>query len=115
MKLTNQAINSAVRKAGLATAVTAGLALSANSALAGSNLYVQEDDSWLRIDGTVKSVSEDSFELDGGDGNITVEMDAGDLQIVIDNYVEVIGEIDDNLFKGREAEAERVIKLAERP
>jgi len=113
MKLKRQSQFSAIRKAGLSAAVAAGLALSATSTLANPNPYVQEDDSWLSINGTVHSISEDSFELDFGDGVITVEMDDDDRDAR--NYkfskgdeVSVTGVLDDDFFTSTTIEARTV-------
>lgn len=75
--------------------------------------YTKADDTWISIDGTVDSVSADSFELDYGPGLITVEMDDGDRDA--DGYklskgdkVRVSGMIDDDLFEKRTIEASSV-------
>lgn len=46
--------------------------------LQGQSPYLQPDDTWISIDGTVSSVMADQFTLDYGDGMVIVEMDDGD-------------------------------------
>ena len=77
------------------------------------NPYMQPDDSWIRIDGTVDRVWEDSFSLDYGDGMVLVEMDDSDRDA--DAYVlrkgdkvAVSGRVDDDLFERTTIEAGRV-------
>jgi hypothetical protein len=41
------------------------------------NPYLQPNNAWISIDGTVKAVTADAFSLDYGDGSIIVEMDDG--------------------------------------
>lgn len=72
--------------------------------------YQQADDTWISIDGTVDSVSADSFVLDYGPGLITVEMDDGDrdadaYKLLKGDKVRVSGMIDDDLFEVRTIEA----------
>jgi uncharacterized protein YdeI (BOF family) len=75
--------------------------------------YMEPDDSWISISGTVKSVTADSFTLDYGDGMITVEMDDGDrdadgYKLIEGDKVTVNGLIDDDLFEMRTIEASSV-------
>lgn len=72
------------------------------------------DNSPIVLSGTVQSTDDDEFVLDYGDGIITVEMDGwqwsgeeGNYLKVGDN-VTVSGNIDDDLFEGREIEADTV-------
>lgn len=74
------------------------------------NPYLKPNNSWISIDGEVKSVSADTFELNYGDGVITVEMDDGDrdadaYKFVEGDKVRVSGMIDDDLFERRTIEA----------
>ncbi len=72
--------------------------------------YQRPDATWITIDGTVDSVSADSFVLDYGPGVITVEMDDGDrdadaYKLMEGDKVRVSGMIDDDLFELRTIEA----------
>ena len=78
--------------------------ISMPSSLAAKNPYTQPNNTWIRLAGTVKSVSADSFIMDYGSGVITVEMDDGDRDA--DGYnlfpgdkVIVNGKIDDDFFE----------------
>ncbi|MDN7123516.1 hypothetical protein [Pseudidiomarina terrestris] len=75
--------------------------------------YLQPDDTWIQISGTVQSVSADSFVLDYGDGTVTVEMDDGDrdadaYKLLPDDNVTVSGLIDDDFFETTTIEASSV-------
>lgn len=88
---------------------TAAVALTA-AGVSAQNPYVQPDDSWISISGTVVAPTADAFTLDYGDGTITVEMDDwdayGDAYALIDgDRVTVYGEIDDDLFEMTTIEA----------
>lgn len=77
------------------------------------NPYMQPDDSWIRIDGTVDRVWEDAFTLDYGDGKVTVEMDDGDRDadayvLRAGDKVSVSGRVDDDLFEVTTIEAGQV-------
>jgi len=61
--------------AGSVLGLSAVLPLAASAA---ESPYTMPDEAWISIDGTVEAVSPDSFELDYGDGMVTVEMDDGD-------------------------------------
>lgn len=68
------------------------------------NPYAKPDNSWISIHGTVTSVSADEFELDYGDGLISVEMDDGDrdadgYKLLKGDEVRVSGTIDDDFYK----------------
>lgn len=83
-----------------------GVALSATP-------YLKPNNSWIVIDGKVKSVKADAFELDYGNGLITVEMDDGDrdadgYKLIAGDKVSVSGMVDDDLFEERTIEAARV-------
>lgn len=74
------------------------------------NPYIQPDDTWISISGTVDSVSPDIFLLDYGDGSIYVEMDdldrdADAYKLDKGNKVTVTGMIDDDFFDLRTIEA----------
>jgi uncharacterized protein YdeI (BOF family) len=75
--------------------------------------YMQPDESWISIDGSVKDVSADRFTLDYGDGLITVEMDDGDrdadgYKLVTGDKVRVLGKIDDDFLEMTKIEASSV-------
>lgn len=77
------------------------------------NPYLQPNNSWISIDGTVKAVTADAFTLDYGQGWITVEMDDGDrdadgYKLLSGDKVTVSGKIDDDFFERTTIEASRV-------
>lgn len=72
------------------------------------------------IQGIVTSVSEEEFEIDTGARRLTVEVedmyynpldDVGYQRVEVGDRVSVTGEIDDDLFEGREVVAESVVTL----
>lgn len=72
--------------------------------------YMQPDDSWISIDGTVEQVFADRFTLDYGEGLVTVEMDDGDrdadgYKLMSGDKVTVSGMVDDDLFEMTTIEA----------
>lgn len=83
--------------------------LIASSAFA-ANPYLQADDTWIQLSGTVSSVSADRFVLDYGDGTVYVEMDDGDrdadaYKLVEGDKVTVSGMVDDDMFETTTIEA----------
>jgi uncharacterized protein YdeI (BOF family) len=77
------------------------------------NPYLQEDDTWISISGTVGTVSPQAFTLDYGDGIITVEMDDWDAdadayKLAPGDKITVFGEIDDDFFEATTIEASSV-------
>lgn len=77
------------------------------------NPYLQPNNSWISIDGTVKAVKADAFTLDYGKGWITVEMDDGDrdadgYKLLTGDKVTVTGKIDDDFLERTTIEASRV-------
>jgi uncharacterized protein YdeI (BOF family) len=75
--------------------------------------YMEPDDSWISLSGTVTAVTPDAFTLDYGKGMITVEMDDGDrdadaYKLIEGDKVTVNGIIDDGLFETRTIEASSV-------
>ena len=77
------------------------------------NPYAKDDNSWISINGEVTSVSADEFELDYGDGTITVEMDDGDrdadgYKLVRGDEVRVSGLIEDSFFETTTIDASSV-------
>jgi uncharacterized protein YdeI (BOF family) len=68
------------------------------------------DRSWIRLDGTVVSTAPESFELDFGDGVVTVEMDDWDRAnearpMRANDKVIVYGRIDQDLHRRKAVEA----------
>lgn len=75
--------------------------------------YLRADGTWISISGQVKNVSADTFELDYGDGLVTVEMDDGDrdadaYKLIEGDKVTVNGRIDDDLYEMTKIEASSV-------
>jgi len=82
-------------------------ALLSASAVA-ENPYAKENNSWISIHGEVDSVSTDQFELDYGEGNITVVMEEDDrkgYQLKKVDEVRVSGLMDDNFYNDSVIEA----------
>jgi len=82
-------------------------ALFSASAVA-ENPYAKENNSWISINGEVDSVSTDQFELDYGEGNITVVMEDDDrkgYQLKKGDEVRVSGLMDDNFYNESVIEA----------
>ncbi|MDX1644970.1 MAG: hypothetical protein R3244_11495 [Thermoanaerobaculia bacterium] len=82
-------------------------------ATAEENPYLQPDDTWISLSGTVEAVSPDAFTLDYGDGIITVEMDDGDRDadayaLIEGDKVTVTGKIDDDFYETTTIEASSV-------
>jgi uncharacterized protein YdeI (BOF family) len=78
-----------------------------------ANPYARANNSWIVLGGTAEDVGPDSFELDYGDGQVTVEMDDHDRDA--DGYVlrngdevKVSGLVDDDLFESTSIEASSV-------
>ncbi|MEQ8517285.1 MAG: OB-fold nucleic acid binding domain-containing protein [Chromatocurvus sp.] len=95
----------------LITVLAAGSTVWANAAEASP--YTKPDDSYISIDGTVDSVSRDSFLLDYGQGVVTVEFDDGDrdadaYKLVEGDRVSVSGVIDDDFYELTTIEASSV-------
>jgi len=103
------------KKTAIATAVLTVLG-STGSAVAGEEMkspYAMADDSWITIDGTVKTVTPDEFTLDYGDGSVIVEMDDGDrdadaYKLLPGDKVTVSGLIDDDFLETTTIEASSV-------
>lgn len=78
------------------------------------NPYLQANNTWISISGTVQGVpSGDIFVLDYGKGTISVEMDDWDndadaFKLAANDKVTVYGWIDDDLFETRTIEASSV-------
>lgn len=75
--------------------------------------YKADNNSWISLSGTVVSAEFDTFELDYGDGLVTVEMDDWDwyneaYPILEGYYVVVHGMVDDDLYETTTIEANSV-------
>ena len=95
------------------TAIFALGLLLALPAAATEDPYLQPNNAWISLSGTVKSVAPDSFTLDYGEGIVTVEMDDGDrdadaYKLIEGDKVTVSGVIDDDLFETTTIEASSV-------
>lgn len=103
--------------------LTKTLIATATAALATSSLaaetskaprpYMQPDETWIGLNGTVESVKPDSFVLNYGSGNIIVEMDDWDWYaegsaLKKGDKVTVYGDVDDDLFEVTSIEANSV-------
>lgn len=91
---------------GLLTLILAMIALAEDP-------YALPDETWITINGEVRSVSPDEFVLDFGEGNIVVEMDDGDRDadayvLLEGDRVTVNGRIDDGFFETTTIEASSV-------
>jgi uncharacterized protein YdeI (BOF family) len=90
----------------LTTALCAGLL----PAFAEENPYTKKDGSWISISGTVTTVGPDAFNLDYGEGLVTVEMDDWDLdadgyKLLEGDDVTVYGRVDDDFLETTSIEA----------
>jgi len=86
---------------------------SAAAAAQSQSPYLQPDDTWISLSGTVESVTADSFLLDYGRASVTVEMDDGDrdadgYKLMEGDKVVVNGLIDDDFFEMTTIEASSV-------
>ena len=75
--------------------------------------YLQPDDTWISLSGTVETVQRDQFLLDYGRGSVLVEMDDGDRDadayvLTSGDKVVVNGLIDDDFFEMTTIEASSV-------
>jgi uncharacterized protein YdeI (BOF family) len=100
----------------LTTTMVAGLAAwGTSTAFAQQDtVHTLQDNSNVVLSGTVAGVNQDEFVLNYGSGTVTVEMDDWDFfkdkarALVPGETVTVTGHIDDDLFEGREVEADTV-------
>ncbi|MGK2740454.1 NirD/YgiW/YdeI family stress tolerance protein [Tepidicaulis sp. LMO-SS28] len=96
--------------------ISAGLAVSALALSAPSFAAMPEDvsdNSWITLAGTVNNVTSETFELDYGEGEITVEMDDWDFyseaELLEDgDVVSVQGKIDKDFLENAKLEASNV-------
>ena len=90
----------------LVTALMSGSVLAVNP-------YLQPNNTWITISGEVETVEADAFDLDYGEGVITVEMDDGDrdadgYKLLPGDKVTVSGMIDDDFYEQTTIEASSV-------
>jgi len=83
---------------------------SVNAVAATENPYLMPDESFVTLSGRVSSAGNDEFELDYGDGSITVEMDDWDRDsdaavLKEGDQVTVYGRVDDDFFERTTVEA----------
>lgn len=95
------------------TLLFAASALATAPAAAQQSPYLQPDESWITLDGTVEDVARDAFNLRYGEGMIRVEMDDGDRDadaypLVNGTRVTVTGKIDDDFLEVARIEASSV-------
>lgn len=91
---------------------TALATLAAAPALA-AQPYAKPDNSWIALSGEVVEVSPETFQLDYGEGLITVEMDGwhwydDSERLQPGEFVTVAGDVDDDLFEVAKIEAKSV-------
>lgn len=77
------------------------------------NPYLKPNNSWISINGTVTSTTPDTFQLDYGEGLVTVEMDDWDFdadayKLLPGDQVTVYGLVDDDLYETTSIEASSV-------
>ena len=113
MQFKRQAITAAIRNSGICAVMTTGLALGAATVSADTNPYMQDDESWISINGEIDSVSRDSFVLDYGEGTVQVWMDDGDrdadgYKLLSGDKVTVYGVVDDDFFEKTTIDASSV-------
>lgn len=75
--------------------------------------YLMKDESWISLSGTVVTAGANTFELDYGEGIVTVEMDDWDwyseaYPILSGDRVTVYGRVDDDLYETTSIEASSV-------
>lgn len=97
----------------------AATALALIAAPAYAQLEAAEDDTPIVISGTVATVDDSQFTMNYAEGAVTVEMNdwdwfAGEEKLLNPgDQVVVTGEIDDDLFEGREIEAETIYLVSD--
>lgn len=97
----------------LSTAIASVLVASPAVTSAAESPYLQPDDSWVTLSGTVTSTTADTFTLDYGTGLVTVEMDDWDWfeeqgELLPGDSVTVYGEVDDDTYEVASIEASSV-------
>jgi uncharacterized protein YdeI (BOF family) len=98
-------------KLSLSIAMAIGLPVAAGTAASADKApYMMPDGSFITLSGTVVEPGKRAFELDYGDGTVTVEMDDwdnyGEARALMDgDSVTVYGRIDDDFFESTSIEA----------
>lgn len=87
--------------------------LTFNAGAASDNPVGKPDNTWTSINGTVTTIGPETFELDYGDGMITVEMDDWDsynetFNLSDGDEVTVMGEVDTDFYETNTIEANSV-------
>ncbi|MBD3245959.1 MAG: NirD/YgiW/YdeI family stress tolerance protein [Candidatus Omnitrophica bacterium] len=100
-----------MRKFAVVMCLICALALSGSAAA--RSPYLAADDSWITLNGEVVTAGAASFELDYGNGLVTVEMDDWDWYgdaygILPGDEVTVYGRVDDDLYETTSIEASSV-------
>lgn len=96
------------------TLIFSAIALSLSTAASAQNLEAKPDQTWVSVTGEVASAGDNSFILDYGEGNITVEMDDWEWYaeegagLLTGDNVTVYGEIDDDFAENAKIEAASV-------
>ncbi|MDZ7783970.1 MAG: hypothetical protein U5K56_13885 [Halioglobus sp.] len=108
-----RAIYDHISTVGFGLLLLAALSLGSAARADKPNPYLMAENTWITISGTVESVEMDNFELDYGDGNVTVEMDDGDrdadgYKLMKGDKVTVSGVIDDDFYELTTIEASSV-------
>lgn len=101
------------KKSFLAVLMTIFTSLFFTGSVMAKNPYLQPNNSWISISGTVEDIQPDRFTLDYGDGIVIVEMDDGDrdadaYKLIPGDKVTVSGKIDDDLYEVTKIEASTV-------
>lgn len=97
----------------LSTAIASVFVAAPAITSAAESPYLQPDDSWVTLSGTVTSATADTFTLDYGTGLVTVEMDDWDWfeeqgELLPGDSVTVYGEVDDDTYESASIEANSV-------
>lgn len=100
-------------KTALAAFIVTSLSAGTCAAAGQPNPYMQPDNSWISISGTVRDVTPGAFNLDYGEGIVIVEMDDGDrdadaYKLLDGDSVTVNGVIDDDFLETTSIEANSV-------
>lgn len=102
-----------LNRAAIVTALVLAASLTAHAQAEQENPYLQPDDTWISISGTVEDVEPHTFTLDYGEGIVSVEMDDGDrdadaYKLLEGDKVTVNGMIDDDFYETTTIEASSV-------
>ncbi|MBD3343980.1 MAG: hypothetical protein GF401_02840 [Chitinivibrionales bacterium] len=75
--------------------------------------YTKPNNSWISLEGTIVATTDNTFDLDYGQGIVTVEMDDWDWYeegkaLIVGDDVTVYGRVDDDLYETTSIEAQTV-------